>query len=378
MIIKNIDEMESIREEWNNIYIDSTMRSPLLSYEYVKLWYECFAEKEDVRVFKIEDERNNDTIAFMPMVIIRNKAISILKSITNDHSFYGDAIVRKGYEELFRIKIINQMLREKEWDVLIHDYSYSFSAMYPIFSENILNINGCMHHCVVEPTYTIFIETAVDEYIKNSLSSNLKSQLKRCNNKLNKKHTYKYKHYEGQKALEYWPEFLRIEDSGWKGRNGSSILRTTIEYKKYYDGLINILSKYNRIHLYFLEVDGKNISGVFGYIADDSFDYYKIAYDEEYHTLSPSNILLIHLMNDLVKNYGINRIHLFPYDDTGYKVRFANEKSYYSKTKIYNKTIAGCGMYYYDEMKRIIAKQPVLGKYMRIAINAIRKRRMQE
>jgi len=213
----------------------------------------------------------------------------------------------------------------------------------------------------IQPTYTVMLNKSFDEYFRKDLSSNLRKSLKQSKNRLIKAGSYRFIHFEGDEAVEKWQDFLGIEDSGWKGKNGTSILKTAPEYRKYYDGLIRILSATRDLHLYFLELDQKYVAAAFSFTAGDIFQCAKIGYDEEYQALSPATMLLMHQMEDIQVHHGeIKRIHFFPFDDTGYKKRFANEEQHFSEIIIYNDTLRGNYLYMLEILKSEIKKHPYL------------------
>ncbi|NPV03142.1 MAG: GNAT family N-acetyltransferase [Syntrophaceae bacterium] len=366
-----MDELERAQEQWNDVYNDSGMKSPVMSYEYVKHWYECFSKPKDIRVFRVMDA--DKSIGFLPMVVRSKNGVRILTNQTNDHCFYGEVLVRQGYEKIFRKKLLDEILDDNGWDVLHHMFGYSFSAIYPLFTESLLAEGNRRWTIKVQPTYSIVLDKTFDEYFQNDLSSSMRKSLKLSKSRLKKAGPHNYLHYERNQAIAMWQELLRIEDSGWKGKNGSSILKTVPEYRRFYDGLIRILALSGDLHLYFLELDKKNIAAVFGYTSGDVFQYLKIGYDEEYSALSPSNMLFMHLVKDIQENYRqIKRIHLFPYDDTGYKKRYANEEQQFAEIVIYNNTIGGRYLYALDRIKEKISKHPRLAQKIKRIMSAMK------
>jgi len=362
MAIKNIRslaELLIIREEWERVYDSSALKSPTLKYEHIKLWYECFAQPENIRVFKAMEA--GQTIGYLPLVVRSRSGARVLTNLTNDHCLCGEALVRRGYEEAFKKIILDEILKEPGWDILHHIFSYSFSKIYPLFPETLLNERKNRWKMNIQPTYTVMLNKSFDEYFRKDLSSNLRKSLKQSKNRLIKAGSYRFIHFEGDEAVEKWQDFLGIEDSGWKGKNGTSILKTAPEYRKYYDGLIRILSATRDLHLYFLELDQKYVAAAFSFTAGDIFQCAKIGYDEEYQALSPATMLLMHLMEDIQGRDGeIRRIHFFPYDDTGYKKRFANEEQQFSEIIIYNNTLRGQSLYMLENLKNEIIKHPSL------------------
>ncbi|OPY91666.1 MAG: hypothetical protein A4E72_00044 [Syntrophus sp. PtaU1.Bin208] len=369
--IRSMDELEQEREQWNDIYENSGMKSPVMSFEYVKLWYECFSSPEDIRVFRVTEGDN--TIGFLPMVMRSKGRVRILTNQTNDHCFYGEALVRQGYEEAFRKMLLNEILNEQGWDILYHIFGYSFSAVYPLFSEAMLAEGKHCWKINIQPTYTIVLDKTCDEYFHKDLSSSMRKSLKLSKNRLKKAGPHRFLHFEKDEAVGKWQDFLRIEDSGWKGQSGTSILKTAPEYQKYYDGFIRILASTRDLHLYFLELDQKYIAAAFGYTAGDVFQYVKIGYDEAYQSLSPSNMLFMHLMEEMQEHHKeIRRIHFFPYDDTGYKKRFANEEQQFSEIIIYNNTMKGRYVYALDRLKGEVLKHPGLAKHIKWILGGVK------
>lgn len=369
--IRSMDELEQVSEQWHDVYEDSRMKLPVLTYEYVKLWYECFSPPKDIRVFKVME--GDKPIGFLPMVVRSKNGVRILTNQTNDHCFYGDALVRHGCEKAFKARLLEEIIAENGWDILHHIFCYSFSSIYPLFPESLLAERKCRCRMNVQPTYTISLDKTFEEYFRKDLSSSMRKSLKLSINRLKKAGPHRFLHFEREEALEKWQDFLRIEDSGWKGENGTSILKTAAEYRKYYDGLIRILSETGDLHLYFLELEQKYIAAAFGYTSGDVFQYVKIGYDEEYQALSPSNMLFMHLMQDIQEHHKeIRRIHFFPYDDTGYKQRFANEAQQFAEIVVYNNTVGGRFLYALDRIKEKISKHPRLAQQIKKILSTMK------
>lgn len=362
-----ITDLDAVRDEWEHVHYESSEKSPILSFEHITLWYRCFSPSDSIRVYRISE--NGKAIGFIPMIMEKRNGIHTLSNLINDHTCYGDILFRKGSESALKSRLIDEILSDGTWDVLNHRFCYSFSDSDHVLPEGYFK-KGYYSFLRKEPTYTVILNNSFDRYYI-SRSSNMRSHLNRCKKRLSTS-SHKFKHYQGSDAVELWPEFLRIEDSGWKGKNGTSILKSGEQYQRYYNGFINLLSKTNNLHLYFLELENKNIAGVFGFTAGDIFQYSKIGYDEEYQSYSPSHLLYFFLVEDVIKSGLGKRIHLYPYDDSGYKARYANEESTFSDITVYNRTIAGHGSYYLDKLKKRIARNPILAEHIRHSISGMK------
>ena len=138
-----------------------------------------------------------------------------------------------------------------------------------------------------------------------------------------------------------WEDFLRIEDSGWKGKNGASTKKADAETQRYYRGFLDILAKTGSSSLHFLKFNDQIIAGQFGYVDKDVFHSAKVAYDERFRSLSPSNLLGFHVIERFMTDRrSVGIFHLFPYD-FGYKHRFATTDASSIDTVLFNNTVRG-------------------------------------
>jgi len=103
---------------------------------------------------------------------------------------------------------------------------------------------------------------------------------------------------------------------------------------QYYEGLIALLRDKGALHLYFLEVDGQAIAGHFCYEDQEVFHVWKVGYREEFSSLSPSNLLEFHVIEDAITNIpGMKHYNMFPWGHE-HKIRYVNEESSYTNTAL--------------------------------------------
>jgi CelD/BcsL family acetyltransferase involved in cellulose biosynthesis len=363
--IFSLDQFQLIQEEWLKVYEAASAKSPFLSFEFVNLWYSCFARPNQVRIYHVSDR--GQTIGFLPLVLKREHGVKVLSSLTNEHCLHSGPLVRNGWESQFPKMILEALLRDRNsWDLLNYEFTYSFSDIPYVFPQMLLDNSGLRWEINCQPTYTVSLNKSFQEYFNKDLSDKVRKNIKMYKNRLAKEESFRIYNYRGVEAVGSWDEFLRIEDSGWKGEVGSSIRKASPNYRAFYEGLLNLLGNLNALSMFFLEVKGENIAGVFGYIDRDTYHYAKIGYDEQFSALSPSNLLMIHILEHLMTNYpGIKRFHMFPWDH-GYKHRYANEESVCIATRIFNRTIFGQGAYFSQLLKERIKKIPGMKAPVRI------------
>jgi len=104
-----------------------------------------------------------------------------------------------------------------------------------------------------------------------------------------------------------YEEFLAIEDSGWKGKDKTSI-KSQPNKKRYYQFLLDGYGKEKICHINLLYLSGKCIAAQFSLLVDQTLYLLKIGYDEEYSDISPGYLLLEKLVEYGCATKKFNRI----------------------------------------------------------------------
>lgn len=352
--IRHKKYLESIRDDWEDVYQNNPTKSPFLSFDYVNLWYDCFAAPDHVRLYRVEDEGR--PIGFLPLVLNKIMGFRVMSSLTNDHSFHRGPLACAGREDRFRELLMQGLIAtQSSWDILQDSFAYSFSPFREIFPKELLIERGMKWLKRVQPTYVARVERPFDLYLRSGISPKVRKNFRPDRNRLAKAGEVRVQIFRDSEALNHWRTFVSIEASGWKGRAGSAICNLAGNYQRYYQGLIHLLARSGTLHLYFLELNRQPIAGAFCYQDGNTLHYAKTGYDERFGAFGPSNMLLLHIIEDLaVRTQEIHRFHMFPYD-YGYKHRFTNEEASCTETIIYSKTLSGYAAYLLKKLKERLA-----------------------
>lgn len=352
--ILHLDQLSSIEKQWKELFRSHSGHSLFVSFEFLSIWYRSFVKPEQVRVYPVYADQT--LISFFPLFFSWKGLLRILSwPIYADECMNAGLLIAEGYESLFSSHAVESLLESiKGWDLLHTRGEYSFQSTGP-------GEEGKAHFYrrrQVKPTYTISLAHSFDDYFNLDLSSKVRHNIRWWRKKLAQYSSHSYCHFTGKEAVALWPQFLAIEDSGWKGLEKSSIKKRTLNIQRYYEELIQFLSDRDVLHLYFLEIDGKPVAGGFGYIDGQVFHYGKIGYLEEQSSFSPSNLLLMHIVQDLIQHRPeVRRVHLFP-NDYGYKHRYVNEQSSYHSNTLFRRSLGGRFAYYYSVLKERRPSRP--------------------
>jgi hypothetical protein len=92
--------------------------------------------------------------------------------------------------------------------------------------------------------------------------------------------------------------FLLLENSGWKGAQGTSIL-TRDNDAKLFRNAVAWFSQHGMMHWSFLIVGNTVAAAQLGVAANDVLYLWKVAYDENFSTMGPGNVLLFRVLEHL-------------------------------------------------------------------------------
>ena len=337
------------------------------------MWYSCFATPDEVRIYRIIEQ--DETIGYLPMLLQRRRGIRYLTNLINSHCLHGDPLIMDDKKGVFCRSIAHSLFSDtSSWDVLIHRFNYSFSDIPELFSDNgFLENYKIKHMRKIEPTYSILLDKSSDAYFHNDMSSGARKSLRLSLNRLSRAGIVTFHCYMNAEAMEHWPTFLALENSGWKGKGHTSIKSLPSNFRKYYELMFGLLASKGVLHLYVLELNARPIASGFGYVEGSTFHWAKAGYDEQFRDFSPSNLLLFRIIEHLISEYpSLERLHMFPWD-YGYKHRFTNEKATYTDTVIYSNTIRGKTSYGLSLLKHWIReKNPEILTHTKRILNRFR------
>jgi CelD/BcsL family acetyltransferase involved in cellulose biosynthesis len=116
-------------------------------------------------------------------------------------------------------------------------------------------------------------------------------------------------------ALELLKRGLQLEHSGWKGRDGTSVLAHP-PAERYLRQQARHLADWGQLHLAALSDRQQWIAFEYGWVAKRVYHSYKVAYDERYRRYSPGQLLVHQLLQRWRSSGTVDQVDfLGPLDD---------------------------------------------------------------
>jgi CelD/BcsL family acetyltransferase involved in cellulose biosynthesis len=149
---------------------------------------------------------------------------------------------------------------------------------------------------LVTPYSLINVQGEFATYAANL--GNLRRNLTRYRKKLKSRGDVSVELRKGPAAGEdFLPEFLALEASGWKGRNGTALLNDPNQ-TAFFTTLIANLAKQERLEWHILRVEDRIVAAGIGVQCRGAVVLPRIAYDEEYAECMPGNLLTEEVIKD--------------------------------------------------------------------------------
>jgi CelD/BcsL family acetyltransferase involved in cellulose biosynthesis len=168
-------------------------------------------------------------------------------------------------------------------------------------------------------------------------NAKFRANIRRRRRNLEKLGPVRLKRYETLDG-EVFTKFLELEHSGWKGRNGTSILSDPAN-TAYHCEIARLAADAGQLAMYSLELNGEPIAMHFGLIIANGYSVPKLAYAEQLAEYAPGHLLVWDILQDLTTE-GISE-----FDFLGNQMPWKQEWSEQCRTQhrvhIFNKTAAG-------------------------------------
>lgn len=130
------------------------------------------------------------------------------------------------------------------------------------------------------------------------LSKGFKQNLRTAHNKLKSGQvTFESARTESDLA-KLFPEFLKVESSGWKGELGTSALKEP-ETNTFLRQLISHFGPSGGCEIQLMRVCDESIATLFGIVTDNVWYIFRIGYDESHHRSSPGHLILENLLKQM-------------------------------------------------------------------------------
>jgi len=289
--INSIDELRAAAGAWDDLWRRSDLTLPTVRAEMLAEWLEQFAPRAAFHALVVQQQ--GQWVAALPLVGRRvARVIGAAGTPSNEWSASGELLLDAGTGGEFALLRLAEAIRNLPYQLLWLDEVMIDASRWQTFG-NVLRGAGIA--CYFRPHYRVArINTNSDwQTARQRWSGSHRQKMSRAARKLAAKGNVQCEIHSRLAAEEVEPllrEAFAVEDRGWKGEAGTSVLRTSGMFE-FFLRQARQFARWQQLELCFLRLDGRAIAFTYGYSAKGVFHSCKVSYDPQFAEFAPGQLL---------------------------------------------------------------------------------------
>lgn len=194
-VITTWQELDRLKDEWNNLLVSSRSNTIFLTWEWVQAWRNAAGKDADLFVIEVRDSQN-ELIGIAPFYrytirlhnLITFKALRVLADYATG-SEYADWIVHPNHESRALNEIADKLARTSGWDLIWMPRVSGWNDAHERLTKA-LEHNGLLFHTRQSEFSALALPETLQSY-EESFSSKRRQQMRR-----NKRNLFKDKDIE--------------------------------------------------------------------------------------------------------------------------------------------------------------------------------------
>lgn len=296
--LDSANEVRSVSTDWNDLWQRSEVALPIARAELIAQWLDHYGPNAKVKALAVEQDGR--FIAALPLVRGRLKgALPIARLPRNNWSWAGDLLVDPAIEPAALEAFVNATARVGRPLVGLDAVPFEVDQ-WQRFTTAANDAGLSLHTRESFRVGQIEIDHDWPVY-QRSWSRNHRRQMQRIERDAETLGGAKlviHRQFEPHEVEPLLRRGFEIENSGWKGRAGSSAL-TSPDVFAFYLEQARQIAALGQLQITFLEVAGQAIAFEYGWNAKGIYHSFKVGYDEAFARLSPGQLLRLHLLRRL-------------------------------------------------------------------------------
>jgi CelD/BcsL family acetyltransferase involved in cellulose biosynthesis len=294
-----VELVEAVAEEWRQLCLEGPCNQPFYRPEWIAAAIRAFAGQQGLLLITA---RNGDRLrAVLPLLEHRGWAYGVpcvrLRTASRIPRFefvHGDT---DGSEA---VRAVWQHLRNLPgWDVIeLVNVPEGGAAERLLAAASEDAFPASRHEYALSPYIPLKGNVAGGDFWRFGRSSRFRYQLRQKWRELGELGALRLQRTD-KADPETLQRFYRLEQSGWKGREGSAILCKP-ELRQFYDGVARCAEKFGYLSIYFLELGDKDVAAHFALTYGGGYYPIKVAYDEKFSKYGPGHLIIGSVLNECV------------------------------------------------------------------------------
>ncbi len=300
--LTSVQELRAKSVEWDDLWRRSEVAVPTVRAEILALWIEQFAPHAPFHVLAIADRQR--WIAALPLTPCRvGWLIPAGELPSNPWMSSGDLLLDPAADADSALELLLTAAGRLPWPLLWFHETAAELPHWQTWFEACRRADISANYHEHFRSGRVAIRQDWNTYEKK-LPKNHRQAIHRSLRRLTAEGDLQFEMNSqlSESQVEPWLQTaFDVEDRGWKGNTGSSVLRTPDMFE-FYTACAKQLARWGQLETAALRLDDRMLAFVFGYRSKGVYFVHKIGYDPEFAHFSPGQLLFYRLLEQLHRN----------------------------------------------------------------------------
>jgi len=289
-VIKDLDTLRSIKDEWDTLNLCSKDGSPFSSHDWITTWCENFLDRN--KLFVVQARKDGKLIGLLPFYITSKFNLTIIQllGLKEVNGECVNLIIKQGLENKVGPLILDTLFELPEnWDA-ISLYGIRTNSLFHniLFSTNTkLLRNTKIVSSMLGPARVIFLNERWDDYLKE-LSKRFRKNYRRNISDFNNEALNIIRESDNANNNDLVERLVQVELNSWQGYKGRPLIKTNI---KFFKTLLPDLIESEKADIIWAMKNGEPKSFALFLFWGDRVFFLVTAYDSSYKKLSLGTVV---------------------------------------------------------------------------------------
>lgn len=291
----------SLAGEWDRLTEGAAVPTPFSSHPWLDAWWACFPHRGRIRVLTLRDGGGR-LVAALPLVeralpVFRLRVLRALTMMGAGISDYTDAPALAGRETEAAAAFVDHLLGDPpgRWHAMLLG-DFPPDARGPAALRDRASARGVASHVAPgQATYHVDLPST-HEAFRGTLSSSLRKHLARMRRKVEQEHAGRFLDASRGPDLDAaMDEFFRLHQLRRLSRGEAGSFADEA-HRRFHRRVARAFRERGWLRLQFLEIEGRKVAAIYGFLHRDVLYYYLPGFDPEMEKMSPGSLILDHFI----------------------------------------------------------------------------------
>jgi CelD/BcsL family acetyltransferase involved in cellulose biosynthesis len=294
-------EFKSLQENWNELLTKSYDNNIFLTWEYISAWWETYGKEHNLMILVAKEQ--NKIVALAPLMRSNYRLFGLnLRKIefigANKHTDYCNFILIAKKVESLKLFLAYLNDYPSEWDCLefrgIPEEAESITLVRQ-FHEKMLALG----ERTLTPHPYLSLPVSV-ESLRKGLGRHKRNRLRSSLRKLSQQFETRFDSYcTSEEIQNRIVDLFELHQKRWNAL-GFPGLFSEQKFKDLLRRVVICVAEKGWVNLSILSANARPIAAGFFFEYNEKAYYYNSGFDPLYSEYSPSNLLLLHLLEDSI------------------------------------------------------------------------------